>query len=102
MASQPVQLSLMEIGIDSVEARRAELVADIRVRIEALAMGRADRTATIDDVAIALEDLQRTYADLGAAQGAIFRDGHWHFTGQWAASARITHHARPVRVWQLK
>ena len=102
MASIPVQMTLMEIGIDRAEAKRTELVADIRVRVEALALGRLDRTATIDDVEIALKDMQRTYAELGPAAGSIFRNGHWQFTGQWAASTRSSNHARPVRVWQLK
>jgi hypothetical protein len=102
MAAIPQQLSFMELGIDRACRFRGDLLADVRVRVEALALGRADRTASANDIAIALADLERTPADLGNAAGAIFRDGRWYFTGEWIASARDSNHLRPVRVWKLK
>jgi hypothetical protein len=95
-------MSLAEAGMAFAIAKRSDLVDDVRVRVRALALGRVDRTATADDVDIALADLKRTHAELGPAAGAIFRDGCWRFTGQWQASNRDSNHGRPVRVWSLK
>jgi hypothetical protein len=102
MAQVSPQMSLAEAGMHFAVARRSPLVDAIRLRVRVLAQCREDRTATADDVDIALADLKRTHAELGNAAGSIFRDGCWRFTGDWRASTRDSNHARPVRVWQLK
>ena len=101
-AQRSPQMSLAEAGMHIAVTRRHPLVDAIRLRVQVLARCREGRTATADDVDIALADLKRTHAELGNAAGAIFRDGNWRFTGQWQASTRDSNHARPVRVWQLK
>jgi hypothetical protein len=96
------QMTLAEAGMGLALSRRLNLVEDVRVRVRAIALSRADRTATADDVDTALAAIRRTHMELGNAAGSIFRDGRWLCTGEWRSSTRLSNHARPIRVWQLK
>lgn len=60
----------------------------------------ASGTATADDVARAMEVDGLTYSCLGNAAGSVFRGMQW--TGEFVRSARVSTHARMIRVWRMK
>lgn len=102
MGGLSIQMTLAEAGMGIALSTRLGLVAQIRIHVQMIALARPDRTATADDVDTVLSAIRRTHAELGNAAGSIFRDGRWLCTGEWRSSERISNHARPIRVWQLK
>ncbi len=102
MGGLSIQMTLAEAGMGLALSTRLGLVAEIRVRVQMIALARPDRTATADDVDTALAAICRTHAELGNAAGSIFRDGRWIRTDVLRSSERVSNHARPIRVWQLK
>ena len=100
--SLQLALELRDQGISVAVATRAELVAVIRAELKQIAARRMSKLATADDVHEILIALKMRHSDLGNAAGALFRDGHWLFTGEWKQSMRSPNHARAIRVWKLK
>ena len=45
---------------------------------------------------------QHQIKTLGPAAGALFKQKHWKFTGDWYPSARKSNHGRMLRIWSLK
>jgi hypothetical protein len=66
-----------------------------------VATGRADRTATADDVG---KILLTRYGipGMGPAAGSLFKNKKWEWTGDFKKSERASNHSRLIRVWRLK
>lgn len=92
-------LELRDAGMRLAESSKHDLVEKVRYQLERIALGRADRTVTIDDAAAFLEAMGE---GLGNAAGSVFKGERWEFTGQFVPSRRITNRGRYVRVWRLK
>jgi hypothetical protein len=89
-------------GMSAAATARADLLAEVRVAMEALAMSRATRTADIDDAQRWLVAHGHTSADLGNAAGSLFKCGPWELTGEWVASERVSSNRRRFQRWRLK
>ena len=61
-----------------------------------------DGKATADDVYKFMDDHNLQPELLGPASGSIFLRKYFEFTGEWVPSARVSNHARMLRVWKLK
>jgi len=55
---------------------------------------------TADDVYAELDSIDREH--LGNSAGSIFKDGNWHWLGEWRQSTRVSNHGRYIRVWRRK
>lgn len=78
----------------------ADLLAVARVVARELAARRADRRCDAD--AVGKELALRGYpANLGPAGGSLFKGGGWEFTGDRKRSARVSNHARELKIWRL-
>ena len=51
---------------------------------------------------VTADDVSRAGYELGPAAGSLFRDGRFEFTGEWRKSAKVSNHARYLRVWKLR
>ncbi|HEY0161393.1 MAG TPA: hypothetical protein VGB69_01835, partial [Edaphobacter sp.] len=80
-------LDARDAGITLAEQKRKDLVRRVRQRV-VLAAKANGGCATADDFEKALNDLGKTYADLGNAAGGIFRTGEWIRTDQFVQSKR--------------
>lgn len=85
----------MALAADN-RAGHLSIARSIAVR---LAAQSPSRTVCADDVQRELIELG---IDLGPAAGSIFRGREWAWDGQWKKSARVSNHARMLRVWRLK
>jgi len=79
-------------GMERAVDTRFTRLEEARDVVFLAALRRPERTATADD----------NHIDLGPAAGSLFKDGRWAFTGERINSARVTNHAREIKVWRLK
>jgi len=86
-------------GMSAAALTRSELLSQAREIAVAIARHRVNRRVTADDVGRALR--LRGLPDLGPAAGSIFRGSMWEFTGERVRSARISNHARELKVWEF-
>lgn len=63
---------------------------------------RGDGTCNMDQVAEYLAFLGISPEDLGNAAGSVFKGKEWVFTGRRIKSARVSSHAREIKIWRLK
>jgi hypothetical protein len=90
------------LGLKVSAEKRAEVLAIARRIAVQVARGRADRTATADDVQRELLKMGWCSEDLGNAAGSIFLGWQWEQTGEWAKSERVSNHRHANRKWRLK
>jgi len=83
---------LKEQGMALAADNRGSLLEQARDYAYKLAKER--RYVTADDVS-------RAGFELGPAAGSLFRDPRFSWTGRWRKSAKITNHARMIRIWEL-
>jgi hypothetical protein len=89
---------LKEEGIAIAAGNDQSLLS--RARDIAAQLAASGREITADDVQEVL--FTQTGLQLGNSAGALFREPHWEFTGEWRRSRRKTNHAHCYRVWRLK
>lgn len=65
-----------------------------------IARSNPERETHSDEVAVALMDMGGP-TSLGPAAGSLFKGHEWEFTGRRIRSARISNHARELKVWRL-
>lgn len=84
----------------ALAADRSDLLGEWRRIALEVALKRADRRISIDDVGLEVQKrgLPNT---LGNAAGSLFKETHWHFTGDRINSKKISSHAREIKVWKL-
>lgn len=87
-------------GMESAAEKRRFLL-DLARRI-AVAFAYNNGEVTADDVQRELIRRGFNPRDIGNAAGSIFKTKEWEFTGRWLESARVSNHARAIRVWRLK
>ena len=87
-------------GMNTAALNRLELLAEARKIAVEIAMSRADRCVTADDVQAVL--IERGFGHLGNSAGHLFTGRNFEFTGQWKASERVSNHGHKNRVWRLK
>lgn len=104
----PPPLSLAESeqrkaeGMGKAATKRESLLRLARIVAENIAMSRAGRTCTADDVASALFIRHGIpVGSLGPAAGSIFSGAQWEFTGERVRSRQPNNHARELKVWRL-
>lgn len=85
-ASEALKEAGMELAADNRDLATARRI------VRNVAASRTSLEATADDNPI----------DLGPAAGSLFFGEEWEFTGRRVKSARITNHARELKVWRLK
>jgi len=78
---------------------RQELLELARSTAKAIALKRDNRQVTVDDVGRTLKGLFGINS-LGKWGGSIFKPKEWEFTGKYKRTARISSHAREVKVWR--
>ena len=88
-----------DVGM-ALAADRSDLLGEWRRIALEVALKRADRRISIDDVGreVQKRGLSNT---LGNAAGSLFKERHWHFTGDRINSKKISSHAREIKVWKL-
>lgn len=86
-------------ALDKHDADHADNLALARCAAVELALRHRDRITNADEVGKLLKD-EHGIDSLGPAAGAIFRGKDWEFTGQRVTSARVSNHAREIKVWR--
>jgi hypothetical protein len=84
------------VAAAEVQPSLLELCRIVAVEI---AMSRQSRTLTADDVGRVMKS-RYSVGGLGPIGGSIFRGDNWQFTGDRIKSARISAHARELKVWK--
>ncbi|MCC9603531.1 hypothetical protein LOC67_23525 [Stieleria sp. JC731] len=74
------------------------LLLEARQIAEALAIAHPKRETNADKVSAVLV---ARGIDLGPAAGSLFRGRQWQFTGKRIKSAKVSNHAREIKVWRL-
>ena len=96
----PAAEAAKDAGLNAATASRLELLAEARRIAVEIAMSRADRCVTADDVQREL--LARNMGHLGNSAGSLFRGGRFEQTGEWRKSERVSNHSHRNPVWRLK
>src|SRR5262245_44187594 len=79
---------------------RLDVLSYARSIAKEIALRRASRTVTADDVGRELK--ARGIESLGPAGGSLFKTPEWQWTGDYVKSHRITNHSRMLRVWRYR
>ena len=88
-------------GMSAASWSRSDLLAEARTIACELAMARETRECHADSVNREMKRRGIPFEDLGPAAGSIFKGRDWVFTGKRIKSARISNHARELKVWRL-
>ena len=96
----PAAEAAKDAGLNAAAASRLELLAEARRIAVEIAMSRADRKCTADDVRMEMAKRGITES-LGNAAGSLFKGAQWRFSGEWRKSVVVTSHAHQNRVWEL-
>jgi len=89
-------------GMTAAAWSRSDLLTEARAVAHDLAIVRATREVHADDVNREMKRRGIPFEELGPAAGSIFKTGNWIFTGKRVKSARISNHARELKVWRLR
>src|SRR5688572_25715191 len=88
-----------EAGMALGAANRAAMLAIGREVARKLALRRADRCITADDVGRYMK--ANGLGELGPAAGSLFKvKKDWQWTGERRASKRTSNHGRELKVWK--
>ena len=89
-------------GMSAASWSRSDLLAEARKIACELAMTRETRECHADNVNREMKRRGIPFEELGPAAGSILKGKDWIFTGKRIKSARITNHARELKVWRLR
>lgn len=89
-----------EIGMAAAAESRRRLLEFARGIAVKVAMSRADRCVTADDVQAALVQHGVGVRSLGNAAGSLFVGKCWQWTGEFVKSARVHAHRNLLRRWK--
>ena len=93
--------ALKDAGQDAAATGRADLLTRARRLAIDFALSHGGR-CTADDVGRLLR--AKGYGGteaVGPAMGSLFKEKHWRFTGERVRSAKVSNHARELKVWKL-
>jgi len=88
-------------GMSAASWSRSDLLAKARTIACELAIERETREVHADNVYREMKRRGIPFEGLGPAAGSIFKGRDWVFTGKRIKSARISNHARDIKVWRL-
>ena len=88
-------------GMSAASWSRSDLLAEAQTIACELAMAREMREVHADNVYREMKRRGIPFEGLGPAAGSIFKGRDWVFTGKRIKSARISNHARDIKVWRL-
>ena len=89
-------------GMSAAQWNRSDLLSEARKIACELAMTRETRECHADNVNREMKRRGIPFEELGPAAGSIFKGKDWIFTGKRIKSARISNHARELKVWRLR
>lgn len=95
----PEGQALRDEGIAVAVAGRPAQLACARSIAYDIASKTPGRTCHADQVQKVL--IEKYGIRLGNAAGAIFKGKQWRWSGKITTSARVSNHARILRVWEL-